>query len=562
MGAEKDDGISAAPQNAVFDVAAAEKGVLEVPQDNELHRALKARHITMIAIGGAIGTGLIIGTGEALERAGPGSILISYAFMGFIVYLVMCALGEMATWLPRSSGFTGYAVRFCDPALGFALGYTYWFKYIIVTPNQLTAGALVIQYWLPAEKVNPGVWITVFLVLIVLINYFGVGFFGEFEFWLSSFKVVVIVGLILLSFILMLGGGPEHDRKGFRYWKDPGAFNTYIEEGTSAGRFYAFWATMVSATFAYLGTELVGVTVGEAQNPRKTIPRAIKLTFYRIIFFYVISVLLVGTLVPYNHPRLAEANSAGTSSAASPFVLAIEIAGIPALPHILNACILLFVFSAANSDLYIATRTIYGLAKEGKAPKILTKTDRRGVPFVALGLCALIACIAYMNVSSSSKTVFGYFVDLVTIFGLLTWVSLLITHISFVRAREAQQVPKSDLAYVAPFGVWGSYFALFFCILVSLTKSFDVFTGDEFDYKTFITSYLGIPLYLILIFGYKFATRCKRILPHEADLWTDKDAIDREEAAYLAQQEAKRAAQGQTHGQANWFYRTFLAWLF
>ncbi|KAL4791174.1 amino acid permease/ SLC12A domain-containing protein [Aspergillus venezuelensis] len=562
MGYDKDDGITVAPSNPVYDVSTAEKGVMEVPAENELHRALKARHITMIAIGGAIGTGLIIGTGSALERAGPGAILISYAFMGFIVYLVMCALGEMATWLPRSSGFTGYAVRFCDPALGFALGYTYWFKYIIVTPNQLTAGALVIQYWLPADKVNPGVWITVFLVLIVFINYFGVGFFGEFEFWLSSFKVVVIIGLILLSFILMLGGGPDHDRKGFRYWKNPGAFNSYIEENTSAGRFYAFWSTMVSATFAYLGTELVGVTVGEAQNPRKTIPRAIKLTFYRILFFYVISVLLVGTLVPYNSPRLEAANDESTSSAASPFVLAIELSGIPALPDILNACILLFVFSAANSDLYIATRTIFGLAKEGKAPKILTTTDRRGVPYVALGLCSLIACIAYMNVSSSSKTVFGYFVDLVTIFGLLSWISLLVTHIFFVRAREAQQVPKSDLAYTAPFGVWGSYFALFWCIIVSFTKSFDVFTGDEFDYKTFITSYLGIPLYLILIFGYKFIMKSKRVLPHEADLWTDKDVIDREEAAYLAQQEAKRAAQGKSGEQANWFYRTFVSWLF
>jgi amino acid transporter len=319
---------------------------------------------------------------------------------------------------------------------------------------------------------------------------------------------------------------------------------------------------MVQATFAYLGTELVGVTVGEAQNPRKTIPRAIKLTFYRILFFYVISVLLVGTLVPYNHEDLIKANDASTSSAASPFVLAIRIAGIPALPDILNACILLFVFSAANSDLYIATRTIYGLAKEGKAPKILTTTDRRGVPYIALGLCALIACISYMNVSSSSKTVFKYFVDLTTIFGLLSWISLLVTHICFVKARKAQQVPAHELKYTAPFGVWGSYFALFWCIIVALTKSFDVFTGDTFNYKTFITSYLGIPLYLILIFGYKFTMKSKRVLPHEADLYTDKDAIDREEEAYLAAQQAKRAAQGEAKGKAAWFYRTFVAWLF
>lgn len=425
---------------------------------------------------------------------------------------------------------------------------------------------MVITFWLPQEKVNAGVWITIFLITIVSINYFGVRFFGEFEFWLSSFKVIVIIGIILLSFILMLGGGPDHDRKGFRFWKDPGAFAEYIDTG-AAGRFYAFWSTMVSATFAYLGTELVGVTVGEAQNPRRTIPRAIKLTFYRIVVFYVVSVLLVGTLVRYDDPKLIfAANNDGdkaTSAAASPFVLAVENAGIPVLPHILNACILCFVFSAANSDLYIATRTIYGLAREGKAPKIFARTDRRGVPVYALGICSLIALLAYMNVSSDSKVVFGYFVNLVTIFGLLTWISILVTHIYFVRARRAQGVADSELAYVAPFGVIGSYGALAFCILIALTKNYDVFTYNpewgNFDYKNFITAYLGIPLYLMLIFGYKFFHRHEpRVTPETADLFTGKDEIDRQEAAYIAQRDAEIEKNAGRH----WFYQKFVSWLF
>lgn len=161
---------------------------------------------------------------------------------------------------------------------------------------------------------------------------------------------MTIVALILLSLVLVLGGGPDHDRKGFRYWKNPGAFKTYIEEGDT-GRFLALWSTFVSATFAYLGTELVGVTVGEAQNPRKTIPRAIKLTFYRIVFFYVLSVLLLGMLVPYNSEELNKATSKSASAAASPFVVAIVLSGIPHLPGILNACILIFVFSASNSGM-------------------------------------------------------------------------------------------------------------------------------------------------------------------------------------------------------------------
>ncbi|KAJ9604852.1 amino acid transporter [Cladophialophora chaetospira] len=555
-------------QERGFEPVDSHRAVHVEPQPGEsLHRGLKSRHITMIAIGGAIGTGLIIGTGKALAQAGPGSIFISYTTVGFLVYLVMCALGEMATWLPIGAGFTGYATRYCDPALGFALGYTYWFKYIIVTPNQLTAGALIIQYWLPRDKVNPGVFIAVFWVTIVCINYFGIRFFGEFEFWLSTFKVIVIVGIIILSLVLALGGGPDHDRKGFRYWSDPGAFKEYIETG-AAGRFLGFWSTMVTATFAYLGTELVGVTVGEAQNPRKTIPRAIKLTFYRILFFYCLSVLLLGMLVPYNSEDLAFANKASAGASASPFVVAVKLAGIKALPGIINGCILLFVFSASNSDLYIASRTLYGIACVGNAPAIFRRTDARGVPIYALGLSALFALLAFMNVADDSKVVFGYFFNLVTIFGLLTWISILVTHIYFVKARRAQNVPNSALAFTAPLGIWGSYGALAMCCLIALTKNFPVFvhspdTYGDFDYKNFVTGYLGIPLYLIMIAGYKLVKRNKGIKPWEADLYSGKEAIDREEEEFLAEKARRNMARkGSVGKRGGWFYRTFVSWLF
>ncbi|KAI0480571.1 amino acid permease/ SLC12A domain-containing protein [Xylariaceae sp. FL0804] len=417
----------------------------------------------MIAIGGAIGTGLIIGTGSALAKAGPGSILISYSLIGIVVFMVMAALGEMAAWLPLSAGFTGYASRFCDPSLGFALGWLYWLKYIITPANQITAAALVITYWVPRETLNPGVFITIFLVAIVAANYFGVRFFGELEFWLSSFKVVVIVGIILLCIVIAAGGADGHAR-GFEYWRDPGAFKPYIKDG-AAGNFLGFWSTMVTATFAYLGTELVGVTVGEAQNPRRTIPRAIRLTFYRIVIFYIVSVFLIGLCVPYDSEQLAFAASAVSGAGASPFVVAARLAGIAALPDILNACILVFVFSAANSDLYIASRTLYGLAAAGAAPRFFRRTDRRGVPVVSLALSSAFGLLAYLNVANDSADVFGYFVDVVSLLGLLTWISILVTHICFVRARRAQGLADSEMPYTAPFGIYGSYGALAMCII-------------------------------------------------------------------------------------------------
>jgi amino acid transporter len=379
--------------------------------------------------------------------------------------------------------------------------------------------------------------------------------------------------------LLSVGAGPG-PATGFKYYKNPGAFKPYITTG-SAGKFYGFWSSLVNAVFAYLGTELIGVTVGEAQNPRKTIPRAIKLTFYRILFFYCLSVFFLGMLVPYDSPELAFANKATTGSSASPFVVAIKLAGIKHLPGIVNACILLFTFSASNSDLYIASRTLYGLAVEGHAPKIFLWTDKRGVPVPALAMSALFCCTAFMNAADDAKTVFGYFVNLTTIFGLLSWISLLVSHIWFVRARNAQGITKDQMAYTAPFGLIGSYIALFFCVLIALTKNFNVFTKDptgkygSFDYKNFITGYLvgydvlsparllliklqGIPIYLICIFGYKFTMKSKMVQPHEADFYTGKDEIDREEEIFLAHEAEKKATQGKG---GSWFYRTFIAWL-
>jgi amino acid transporter len=534
----------------------------ETSAETSLHKGLKSRHITMIAIGGAIGTGLIIGTGRALANSGPGSLFIGYAFMGALVWVVMCAVGEMAAWLPMSAGFSGYASRYCHPSLGFALGWCYFFKYIIVTPNQLTAGAIAVQFWVGRDVVNPGVFIAIFLVAIFCINYFGgIKFFGEFEFWLSSFKVIVIIGIILFSLCIACGAGPNIDGPlGFRTWNDPGAFRPLYAEG-SLGQFLGFWAIMVNATFAYLGTELVGVTAAEAES-RKSVSKAIKLTFYRILFFYILSVLLVGIIVPYDSPELAFATSVSGNANASPFVAAANIAGVEVLPHILNACILVFVFSAANSDLYIASRTLYGLASDLAAPAIFKRTDRRGVPYPALFLCTAFACIAFLNVADDSRQVFLYFVNLTTIFGLLTWISILVSHIYFVKARRAQGIANSQLMFVSPVGLWGSYIALFFCCLVALTKNFEVFIEREshptFDYETFITGYLGIPVYLIFLFVHMFVTKSKGVKAHEADFYSGKDIVDRAEEEF----EARKAAKKESNAGRSNFYKRYVAWLF
>lgn len=527
-----------------------------------LKKELKARHVSMIAIGGSLGTGLLIGTGGALSTAGPVGVLIAYSFIGLLVFFVMACLGEMATFIPLD-GFTSYASRYCDPALGFAVGYCYLFKYLIITPNQLTAGALVIQYWISRDRVNPGVWITVILVLIVLINTVGVKVFGEFEFWLSSFKVLVMLGLIILLFVIMLGGGPSHDRLGFRYWKDPGAFKPYSAAiDGSLGKFVSFVSVFVLAVFAYLGVELTGIVAAEAQNPRRNIPRAIKLTMYRIIVFYVVTIFLLGMCVPYNDPLLLAAKTKSTSAAASPFVVAIENAGIDVLPHIFNVCVLAFVFSACNSDLYVASRSLYSLAVDGKAPKIFARTNKWGIPYNALILSTLFCLLAYMNVASSSSQIFVYFVNATSIFGLLSWISILITYIYFDRALRAQGISKKSLAYYAPLQPYGAYIALFFCVLIALIKNFTVFLGHKFDYKTFITGYIGIPVYAVCYFGYKWTYKTKVVKPEEVDLFTFKESIDLDEEEWKIRDQEKADRLKNKRKDFEWFYETFLGKIF
>ncbi|CCF45280.1 amino acid permease [Colletotrichum higginsianum] len=531
-----------------------------VEPGHELHRRLETRHVTMIALGGALGTGLLIGTGSALVKAGPAGILIDYSIVGCIVFLVMAALGEIISYMPLSHGFGGYATRFVDPALGFATGYVYFFKYLLATPNQLSAFALIMKFWV-GDRVNPAVFISIALVLIVAINSISVKAFGEFEFWLSSLKVIIMVGVILLLFILAVGGGPTGDRPGFRYWSDPGAFAEYKVEGAQ-GRLLGVWSAMVAAVYAFSGTELVGVTVGEAKNPRLSMPKAVRLTFMRIVFFYVISVFLLGMVVPYNSPELVFAAKAKTSAAASPFVVAITIAKIKGLDHVINACLVIFVFSAANSDIYISSRTLYGIAVDGKAPRIFTRTTKSGVPYVALGLCGIFCSLAYMSVSTGAATVFGYLTNMVTVFGLLTWISILISHIFFCRARDVQSIDPAYIPYRAPFGIWGSYAALGFLIILTLTKGIEVFVGT-FDYKNFIVQYIGIPVYLICIFGFKILKRTSRVHSATADLLTGVplETVAEERAAFEAERREKEEASG-NKGMLARVYRKGFAWLF
>ncbi|KAM0429991.1 hypothetical protein ACHAPT_005997 [Fusarium lateritium] len=503
----------------------------ETVQSNELRRDFKPHQVFMFSIACAIGTGLVIGSGSALSRGGPGSLLIAYILIGLTVFFVMTALGEMATFLPMNKGFGGYATRMVDPAFGFATGWNYFLKYIVATPTNLTATGLILQYWRP--DLNVAIWITVFGVLIITVNVLHVNSFGETEFWLGLAKVLIMTTLILSTLVVALGGGPNHNRSGFRYWQEPGAFAEYLVEGTT-GKFLGWWACVVQACFAFTGTEVVGMTFGETPNPRKNVPRAVKQTFWRIACFYILGILVLGMAVPYNSEKLIGATKQATSGAASPFVVSVSLAGVGVFPDIINGCLLVFTLSAASSDIYCSSRSLYGLARDGQAPRLFAKARDNGNPIYAVAAASVCIALGYMNASKSSSTVFGYLVSLVTVFAVLNWVAILITHIRFRQALKAQGISASDLPYVGFLQPYGSYFALFISILVIIFNGYDAFI-PHFKADVFILKYIGTVIFVGNVAWWKLVKRTTFWRADTVDLATGRREFEERESGQDAE---------------------------
>ncbi|RDW59591.1 amino acid permease-1 [Coleophoma cylindrospora] len=480
-------------------------------------RRLKPRHLQMIAIGGTIGTGLFIGSGSALAKAGPVGALIAYIFVGSLVYSVMISLGEMATYIPITGAFTQYATRFVDPSLGFAMGWIYYFSWSLTYALELTATGLIIQYW--DERLSIGIFIGVFWAIITAVNFLPVSFYGEFEFWFSTIKVITVVGFLIFAICIDAGAG-QNGYLGFHTWKNPGAFVPYLVEGNEPlGKFVGFWAVLIQAGFSYQGTELVGIAAGECENPRKNVPAAIKKTFFRILIFFVFTIFFIGLLVPSDSPDLLSAvNSGSTNAAASPFVIAAKLAGVKALPSIINAVLLFVVLSAANSNVYSGSRILVGLAEDGSAPALFYKTDKRGVPYYSVAFTAMFGLLGFLNLSAGAGTVFTWLQNIVGVGGFINWASINGSHIAFQRALAARNIPRNTLPYVAWWQPYFAWYGLVFNILILLTQGFTCFM--PWDTSSFFAAYISVILFVVLYIGHKIIKKTSFVKPIDADIAT------------------------------------------
>ncbi|KAI0058944.1 general amino acid permease 1 [Artomyces pyxidatus] len=461
---------------------------------DRVQRRLKQRHVQMIAIAGTIGTGLFLGSGSALSGAGPLGALIAYLLVGTVAYSSLCSIGEMTSLAPISGTFPHFAARWVEPSFGFAVGWNYFYTQAISVPVEITAAQILITYWDPKgnEKGRAAGYTIMLCVLVCAVNIFGVRWFGESEFVFSIIKMILITGLILTGLIVDLGGGPNHHRLGFTYWKHPGPIAQAGLEPNHPplDRFLAILTVLVQAGFSFQGMELVAIAASETENPRRNIAKAVRRVFWRIVIFYILGIIITGMLVPYNDPDLL--NGGGTA-AESPYVIAMTRAGIKVLPSIVNAGIFTSAFSAGNSYLFCSSRILYGLAIRGQAPKIFTRCTKNGLPIVAVLTCCLFSLLSFMNVSSGSRTVFNWLVSLSTVGGFFTWASINLTYIRFWRGHKVQGIDRRKLSYWSGLQPYLAYWGVFWTTFFILINGYTVFW--TWNTSTFLTSYINIPIF-------------------------------------------------------------------
>ncbi|WP_409310117.1 proline-specific permease ProY [Pectobacterium sp. B1J-3] len=441
-------------------------------QSTKLKRGLSTRHIRFIALGSAIGTGLFYGSASAIQMAGP-SVLLAYLIGGVVAYIIMRALGEMSVNNPQSSSFSRYAQDYLGPLAGYITGWTYCFEMLIVAIADVTAFGIYMGVWFPA--VPHWVWVLSVVLIIGAINLMNVKAFGELEFWLSFFKVATIIIMIVAGIgIIIWGIGNGGEPTGIHnLWTNGGFFSNGV-----MGMILSLQLVM----FAYGGVEIIGITAGEAQDPKKSIPRAINSVPWRILVFYVGTLFVIMSIYPWNQ--------VGTGG--SPFVLTFQNMGITAAAGILNFVVITASLSAINSDVFGVGRMLHGMAEQGHAPQIFTRVSKRGIPWVTVIVMMLALLVAvYLNYIMPGK-VFLVIASLATFATVWVWIMILFSQIAFRRGLNRDEVKA--LEFPLRGGVITSAFGIVFLVfIIGLIGYFP---------DTRISLYVGVIWILLLLVGY------------------------------------------------------------
>ncbi|KRM13390.1 amino acid permease [Paucilactobacillus suebicus] len=474
----------------------------ESQEHHAVKRSLKTRHLSMIALGGSIGTGLLIASGSTIAQAGPGGAIVAYVVMGIMVYFLMTSLGEMATFMPLTGSFAAYSTKFVDPALGFAMGWNYWFNWAITIAVEITTAGVVVNFWLP--NVPSWIFSAITMVFIFLINALSVSSFGEAEYWMAIIKVITIIIFLIAGVAIIVGilGGQSVGFHNLTYKKAP-----------FVGGFSSILGVFLVAGFSFQGTELIGVTAGESETPEKSIPRAIHSTFWRILLFYILAIFVIACILPYTSKNLL--GSSVSDVAMSPFTLVFRRAGLAAAASVMNAVILTAVISSANSGMYASTRMLYSLSLEGYAPRIFGITNMRGIPIYALIGTTVIGAFTFLT-GIFGPQVYEFLIDASGMTGFIAWLGIAISHYRFRRAFIRQGHAVSELKYHATLFPFGPLMALVLCIVVIIGQDPSAFI--HWNWQKISITYIGVPLFIILYAYYKIRYRTHLIPLKDVDL--------------------------------------------
>ncbi|WP_426005543.1 amino acid permease [Paenarthrobacter sp. NyZ202] len=446
-----------------------------------LSRGLNVRHIRFMALGSAIGTGLFYGSASAIQKAGP-AVLFAYIIGGAAVFMVMRALGEMAVRHPVSGSFGQYASRYLGPFAGFVTGWTYVFEMAIVAIADVTAFSIYMGFWFP--QVDRWIWVLAIILFLGAMNLLSVKVFGELEFWFSLIKVVAIIAMIVGgAAIVVFGFQTGNDGGGVA----PGLGNLVNHGGLFPNGFEGLLAAFAVVMFAFGGIETIGITAGEAANPKKVIPQAVNTVPVRVLLFYVLTLGVLMSIFPWN-----EIGSNG-----SPFVQIFDGLGIPAAPHILNAVVITAALSAINSDIFGAGRILFGLAQQGHAPRSFSRISRHGVPWMTVVMMGCILLVGVVLNAVIPEDVFVVIASIATFATVWVWVMILASHVAMKREIKRHGLPASEFG--SPLWPVASILTIAFMAMVI------VILGVFED--TRVALYVGATWLVLLFVAYKLWVR-------------------------------------------------------
>lgn len=425
-----------------------------------LKRAMSTRHLVMLSLGGAIGTGLFLGSGEVIAQTGPVAAIIAYILGGLIAYMVMLCLGELAVHMPVAGSFGAYAQKYIGPGTGYMISWVYWLTWTATLGTEFTAAALLMQEWFP--HISMWIWTIIFAITIFALNLSSTRIFAESEFWLALVKVVTVVAFIILGLLAIFSLIPFHGAESAPL------FHNLTAQGWFPQGLVPIFTTMLIVNFAFSGTELIGVAAGETKDPAVNVPKAINAAIWRLLIFFVGTIVVISALLPFQVAGLG-----GESVSNSPFVTVFNYIGIPYADDIMRFVIITALLSAANSGLYAASRMMWSLSAQRQLPQVFSRLSSSGTPIIALVVTMFGAIPGLLSEHFAPETIFKNLLGIAAFTMVIVWMSICWSQFNFRRAWYKAGHSAKDLKFAAPLYPIVPILGFVFCFITGLSMAAD-----------------------------------------------------------------------------------------